>query len=162
MKEGKLICSLHIHVDLFTVRFQPDRVAKICDKLQSSIVCQSFKRMQRGTGTPNLLPILFNWSHFVIVQVSNQPVNIVKTDLHLHWQNILSFFTVKSAKMNWYTYSIHLLLLSKIKTYVWVFLFFCFCFFLRKKKRIPTACPGCMLQTTSIAIKGIHHTARNN
>ena len=120
MKEGKVIYRLHILVDLFTVRFQPDRVAKICDKLQSSIVCQSFKRMQRGTGTPNLLPILFTWSHFVIVQVSNQPVNIVKTDLHLHWQNILSFFTVKSAKMNWYTYSIHLLLLSKIKTYVWV------------------------------------------
>ena len=30
------------------------------------------------------------------------------------------------------------------------------------KKRIPTACPGCMLQTTSIAVKGTHHTARNN
>ena len=48
MKDGKLIYSLHSHVHLFTVRFPPDRVAHICDKLQS------FKLMQLGTGTPNL------------------------------------------------------------------------------------------------------------
>ena len=41
MKDGKLIYSLHIHVDLFTVRFHPTRprckdlrqVAKFCDRL---------------------------------------------------------------------------------------------------------------------------------
>ena len=39
MKDGKLICSLHIYVDLFTVRFHPTsckdlrQVAKFCDRL---------------------------------------------------------------------------------------------------------------------------------
>ena len=41
MKDGKLIYSLHIHVDLFTVRFHPTRpsckdlrqVAKFCHRL---------------------------------------------------------------------------------------------------------------------------------
>ena len=41
MKDGKLIYSLHIHFDLFTVRFHPTRpsckdlrqVAKFCDRL---------------------------------------------------------------------------------------------------------------------------------
>ena len=41
MKDGKLIYSLHIHADLFTVRFHPTRpsckdlrqVAKFCDRL---------------------------------------------------------------------------------------------------------------------------------
>ena len=63
MKDGKLIYSLHIHVDLFTVRFHPTRpsckdlrqVAKICDRLNPS-----FKLMQLGTVTPNLPPILFS------------------------------------------------------------------------------------------------------
>ena len=40
MKDGKLIYSLHIHVDLFTVRFHPTipsckdlrQVAKFCDR----------------------------------------------------------------------------------------------------------------------------------
>ena len=29
----------------------------------------------------------------------------------------------------------------------------------REKKRIPTACPECMIQTTSITVKGTRHTA---
>ena len=41
MKDGKLIYSLHIHTDLFTVRFHPTRpsckdlrqVAKFCDRV---------------------------------------------------------------------------------------------------------------------------------
>ena len=45
MKDGKLIYSLHIHVDLFTVRFHPTRpsckdlrqVAKFCDRLNPKV-----------------------------------------------------------------------------------------------------------------------------
>ena len=43
MKDGKLIYSLYIHIDLFTVRFHPTRpsckdlrqVAKFCDRSQT-------------------------------------------------------------------------------------------------------------------------------
>jgi len=45
MKDGKLIYTLHIHVDLFTVRFHPTRpsckdlrqVAKFCDRLNPKV-----------------------------------------------------------------------------------------------------------------------------
>ena len=122
MKEGRLIYLPFGIIPL-------DRVAKICDKLQTSIMwTQSFKLMQLGTGTLNLLPILFSWSHFMIVQLSMQPVwfvdkfiashscirnNIVKTDLRLHWQNILSFYTVKSAHRVYKTYLVDSVIIQK-------------------------------------------------
>ena len=58
MKDGKLIYLLLITLIYLPFGFiPPDRVAKICDKLQSSAIVstQSFKLMQ-----PNLLPVLFS------------------------------------------------------------------------------------------------------
>ena len=59
MKDGKVIYSLHIHVDLFTVLFHPTRPC--CIDLRQVAKFYRFKLMQLGTDTPNLLPVLFSF-----------------------------------------------------------------------------------------------------
>ena len=107
--DGKLIYSLHSHFGLFTIQFHPTRpcckdpwqVAKFC--IMDHHVTPCFKLMQLGTGTPNLLSILFSWSHFCdsavvyaaclicwysLLLITAASEIILWTYLRLHWQNI--------------------------------------------------------------------------
>ena len=74
MKDGKLIYSLHIHVDFFTVRFHPTRpsckVTKFCDRLNPKF--QTYATWNWHTeSTTNIIQLI---AFFVIVLLSMHPV----------------------------------------------------------------------------------------
>ena len=69
MKDGKLIYSMHIHVDLFTVRFHPTRpsckdlrqVAKFCDRLNPEFQTYATWNWHTESTTNIIQLIAFLW-----------------------------------------------------------------------------------------------------
>ena len=69
MKDGKLIYSLHIHIDLFTVRFHPTRlsckdlwqVAKFCDHLNPKFHTYATRNWHTESTTNIIQLIAFFW-----------------------------------------------------------------------------------------------------
>ena len=69
MKDGKLIYSLHIHIDLFTVQFHPTRpsckdlpqVAKFCDVWTQSFTLYATWNWHTESTTNIIQLIAFLW-----------------------------------------------------------------------------------------------------